>query len=72
MKWIFLNYLFDRGYFVNSSGKVCEHVPETVSSLGRLFGIRIVSGAEYLTMEMIHTASARNYQIGRASCRERV
>lgn len=59
MKWIFLNYLFDRGYFVNSSGKVCEHVPETVSSLGRLFGIRIVSGAEYLTMEMIHTASAR-------------
>ena len=36
-----------------------SHVPETVSSLGRLFGIRIVSGAEYLTMEMIHTASAR-------------
>lgn len=57
MKDIFLKHLFEKHIFVSSMGDSQDNAFETVYSLADMFKIKIVSGADLASSEMIELAS---------------
>ena len=55
MRTLFHDFLFTKGVFVRTSER--GHEPELLTALAKLFNIRIVSNPEWVSIDMVTTAS---------------
>ncbi|MBQ3329153.1 MAG: hypothetical protein IJG88_04285 [Eggerthellaceae bacterium] len=55
MRTLFHDFLFTKGVFVRTSER--GHEPELLTALAKLFNVRIVSNPEWVSIDMVSTAS---------------